>query len=952
MVSMRVWVAVVAAAVFSVFSAPVTAPFAGESAAVSVPGLTYTTRTLKNGLKVYLMQDRTSPNVTVQVWYDVGSKHDPEGRSGFAHLFEHILSRKTRNMPLNMVNQLTEDVGGVRNASTGDDRTNYFEIVPAAYLETMLWTHAERMARPVVDTQVFETERGVVKEELRQRYLAPTYGRLFGFVITENCYDTLPNRRPGIGNIAELDAASLEDARGFHEAFYGPDTATLIVSGNFDQALLDKWIDKYFAPIPKRRHPASLAIDGKQPARTAARAVTAYAPNVPLPAVASVWTLPGVSHPDAPALSVIDAILARGDSSRLQNSLVNGTEIASEVFSNFELQEDGGCLAPGAIVASGKTVEAAETGLKAELSRLREQPVTAAELAEAKNELLAEDLRQRETFAGRAFLLGEALVQTGDPAWPDKMLAAIQAVTVEDVQRVARTYLTDATRVDVRYVDEGLRPAGEADNWRNSVPMPKFAPLPAAKGTANELAPEGQREAPPGPGISVPVTPPNIAEQVLPNGLKVISAKTGDVPLAAVTLVIGGGSATDPANKSGLAAMTALVMTKGTTTRSAEQIAAAMESLGAEIGVQTGPDSAALSIVAPSANIDQAVAIFADVVRNPTFPETEFARERKNAVDNWSVTLKNPGAVAGLAAQRAMYGAAPYGAANNGTGVSLLRLKRTDLADDHKRWWRPENATLVVTGAVDTAQSNALAVRVFGDWAVKGTTPALPKSRAGAGAAPRTIVIDLPGAGQAAVSATVRALKRSDPDFYALAAANAVLGAGSNGRLFQEVRVKRALSYGSYSTLASRLDVAVISASAQTKNESAADVAKVILAELERLKSEPLSETAIEKRKTFLTGGFNRQVQTAGGLGGTIAGLVQQGMPAREVVDYPGKLAAVTAAAATGIAQRIAGSDQATLVVVGDASKFLEAMKALRPNIEVIKSDELDLESPTLRKRR
>jgi len=196
-------------------------------------------------------------------------------------------------------------------------------------------------------------------------------------------------------------------------------------------------------------------------------------------------------------------------------------------------------------------------------------------------------------------------------------------------------------------------------------------------------------------------------------------------------------------------------------------------------------------------------------------------------------------------------------------------------------------------------------------------------ARAGKATAPRAIVIDLPGAGQAAVSATLRAVKRSDPDYYALAVANAVLGAGSNGRLFQEVRVKRALSYGAYSNLASRQDVAVIVASAQTKNESAADVAKVILAEIDRLKDEPLTDIAIEKRKTFLSGGFNRQVQTASGLGGTIAGLVQQGMTAREAVDYTTKLGAVNAETASAVARRFAGADQATLVVVGDASKFL-----------------------------
>jgi zinc protease len=927
-----------------------TATTRSDPAGVSVPPLEYKTRELANGLKIYTLQDRTTPNVTVQMWYEVGAKHDPEGRSGFAHLFEHILSRKTRNMPLNMVNLLTEDVGGQRNASTGQDRTNYYEIVPAAYLETMLWTHAERMARPVVDEQVFETERGVVKEELRQRYLAPTYGRLFGFVITDNCYDLLPNRRPGIGNIEELDASTLEDARGFHEAFYGPDTATLIVSGNFDEAQLSQLIDKYFAAISKRQHPMSLDITAKEPPRTAPRSLTAYAPNVPLPAVASIWSVPAVTHPDGAALMLIDAILARGDSSRLHNALIGGSEVASEVFSYFDQSEGGGCLAPGAIVAGGKTVEDVEGGLKAQVARLRDQPVTAAELAEAKNELLAEDLRQRETFAGRAFLLGEALVSTGDPTWPDKILAAIQAVTIEDVQRVARTYLADEQRVDVRYLDESQRPAGEPDKWRNPVPMPKFVPLQAATGTPNELAPEGQREAPPGPSAEVPVTPPQLSEQTLPNGLKVITAKTSDVPLASLTLVIGGGSSTDPVEKSGLAGLTTEVMPKGTTTRNEEALAAAIESLGGQLGTQVGPDSAALTMTVPVANLEGVGTLLADIVRDPIFPAKEFERERKRSIDSWVIAMKNPGQVAGAVSMRAVYGSAPYGAPIGGTDVSLQRLAREDLIANHKKWWRPENATLIATGAVDQAQAAALATRMFGDWKGEGEITPLPTARAGEPTVPRVIVVDLPGAGQAAVSATLRAIKRSDPDFYPLTVANAVLGSGSNGRLFQEVRVKRALSYGAYSGMGSRQDTAIITASAQTKNESAMEVAQVILAEIDRLKSEPLTADAVEKRKTFLIGGFNRQVQTAGGLGGTIAGLIQQGMPAREAVDYTDKLGAVNAEAASGVSGRIAGSDRATLVIVGEAAKFLDAVKAAYPQAEVIPIDQLDLESTKLRK--
>jgi len=929
---------------------PVTATLADDAAQVSVPPLTYTTRTLKNGLKVYMLQDRTTPNVAVQMWYEVGSKHDPEGRSGFAHLFEHILSRKTRNMPLNMVNQLTEDVGGVRNASTGDDRTNYYEIVPAAYLETMLWTHAERMARPVVDAQVFETERGVVKEELRQRYLAPPYARLFGIVTPEQCYDTSPARRPGIGNIDELNATTLEDARSFHEAFYGPDTASLIVSGNFDQAKLDALIDKYFAPIAKRKYPSSLEIKFKAVKRTAGRAVTVYAPNVPLPAIGTAFPLPSLKHADAPALMVLEAVLSHGDSSRLQKTLVDGSEVASEAFTLFELSEDGGCLGAYAITASGKSVDDGAAGMREVIARFRDQSITPEELAEAKIELLSEDLQQRETFAGRAFLLGEALVSTGDPAWPDKLQAAIQKVTAADVQRVAQTYLADTSRVEMRYLDESKRPAGEADNWKNPVPMPKFTPLPTAKATPNELLPEGQREAPPGPMADVPVVPPALTEQTLPNGLKVITAKTSDVPFAAIQLVANGGTSADPKDKPGVARLTAQVMPKGTTTKTAEQIAAGFESLGARIGTEAAADGNVLNVVTPVATADKAADLLADVVQNASFPSVELERERKRALDGWSVVLKDPGQLSGFVVQRAMYGSAPYGSI--ATDVSLKRIARDDLVAARGRLWRPDNTTLVVTGGMSSEQAFALASRVFGGWTAEGKLAKAVDARAGKGERVRTIVIDLPGAGQAAVVASMRGVKRSDPDYYALAAANAVLGAGSNGRLFQEIRVKRALSYGAYSNITQRYDTGLVNAQSQTKNESAADVAKVILGELDRLKNEPLTDVAIGKRKTFLAGGFNRAVQTAGGLGGTIGGFVLQGMPAQEAVAFNGKLAAVTADAATAAARRIVSADGATVVIVGDASKFLEALKAMRKDVEVIPIGELDLESPTLRKRK
>jgi zinc protease len=870
------------------------------SAKIVVPPLAFTERTLPNGLKVVAMRDTATPNVTVQVWYDVGSKHDPEGRSGFAHLFEHILSRKTVNMPYNMINRLTENVGGIRNASTWFDRTNYYEIVPAQYLETMLWTHAERMARPVVDAEVFETERNVVKEEFRQRILAPPYGRL-RLVIDENSYDALPNRRPGIGSLEQLDAATLEDARAFHEAFYGPDTATLIVSGNFDPAKLDALVDRYFAAIPRRAKPIPLRITASEKPRTAPRAVSAYAPNVPLPLVTSTWRIPGSAHPDMAALEVLDAILASGDSSRLKSALVRDKQVATAIQTQLSDVEDGGYYAPAVTLASGKTVEETEAALAAEIARVRAEPVTAAELAEAKNELLADALRSRETFDGRAFALGEALVRTGDPRALDKRLAAVGRVTAADVQRVARAYLAPEKRVDIRYLDEKARPAGATDAWANPTPMPRwFSPPPAARAPL-ALAPEGSRQQPPEPSAAVPVTPPALAESRLANGMQVVGVRTGQVPVATLALVFKGGAATVPRDRAGLAELAAEVATKGTATRTAERLAAEMERLGARLNTSAGADGVTLSVTAPAATLEQAGLLLADIARNASFPAAEFDRERRRALDGLSVAMKNPAALASMTVQPVAYGDAPYGAV--ATPASLRALSRDDLAAYAKAWWRPDLATMIVAGGIDPAQARRIGERLFADWRAAGATPALPAAPAGQALKPRLVVVDMPGAGQAAVLAAVRTLDRRDPDFANLFVANAVLGAGSNGRLFQEVRTKRALSYGAGSQLAARADDGLLVAQSQTKNETAPEVVAIFMAELDRLGREPLDAETVAQRKAFVAGALGRQAESSTGFASVVAGLVQQGVPVAEAARLIERVNAVTPDTATAAAR-------------------------------------------------
>ncbi|MEQ8412369.1 MAG: pitrilysin family protein [Erythrobacter sp.] len=912
--------------------------------ALTAPEIEYEMWQLDNGLRVIAIPDATTSTVTTSLWYDIGSKLDPDGRSGFAHLFEHILSRKTENMPYNMIYSLTADIGGTRNASNWVDRTNYYEQVPAAYLETMLWTHRERMAKVVVDEEVFETERGVVKEELRQRVLAPPYGRLQRFVFPENAYDVMPHRRPGIGSIEDLDSATLDDARAFYEAYYGPDTASLIVAGNFDLAELKALVDEYFADIPPRENPVPLAIDTREPESTGPRTVNATAPNVPLPVYGGIWKGVPVTHPDAAALEVLEAILVSGDNSRLDRALVNTGE-AVQVIATVQAFREAGAI--GAyVIARPDRIEQAGATLDAELEKLRSEPVTADELAEARNEIIAATLRRRETARGRAFELGEALVSSGDPDFADKRLDAIRAVSEADVMRVASEYLDPQVRVTVTYS------AGDADpaSYANPVPMPTFRTLPPATGEIRQVRPEGERMAPPGPGSAPEVAKPEIVEAELSNGVPVVAVQTGEVPIATISMLFPGGSKTDPRELAGLAQLAASLADKGTSNRTAEEIAARFESLGAAFGGGAGSDGTSFSLTAPVANLEAAGALAAEIVKDAAYPADKVTRERDRAIEGLKVSLKEPGSLARYVLRTAMYGDAPYGSQPGGTEESLAAIDRAALLAHRKAYFHPDRMKIVVSGGIAADSAVSLAEEMFGDWSSAGEPGAVPQEAAGPPPEVSTIVVDLPGAGQAAVLAGVRAPARIDPDYFPLELANSVLGGGSSGRLFEEVRTKRSLSYGAYSGFADRADASILTASAQTKNESAADVARIFLNEFERLGSEPLDADLLEKRRLYLGGRYARALETSGGFNAIVATLLQQGLPPEEANAYAERLAGVDPGAASLAAKTYVDPDRATLVIVGDAAQFIDKVRELRGAVELIPASELDLSAPSLRR--
>lgn len=432
---------------------------APPASTVEVPKLAFKHLVLENGLDVYSLEDHSSPTVAVQVWYHVGSKDDPNGRSGFAHLFEHMMFKGSAHMTQDTLEELTENVGGENNAFTAADMTVYHEVVPSNYLEPILWAEAERMSSLAVNEPNFKSERDVVKEEYRQRVLANPYGE-FSLAIDQNSFANHPYKRPGIGNIAELDASKFPEVRAFHDTFYRPDNATLIVVGDFKPAYLETWIKKYFGGIAKPSQKIPRVGVTEPPRKEDTRKVL-FNPKAPLPAFAVTYLAPSTRSGDAPALSLADTILSGGESSRLYQSLVYRQQIAARVSFSADLRQDLGLLSFRVILASGKSIADAEKALDAEIKKILKDGVTEGELNKAKNQFLTGKLRELQTNSGKASAIGEAAVLYGNAKHVNTELAEVQAVTTGQIKNALNKYIGGKKRVVIEYLPESMKTAAK-----------------------------------------------------------------------------------------------------------------------------------------------------------------------------------------------------------------------------------------------------------------------------------------------------------------------------------------------------------------------------------------------------------------------------------------------------------------------------------------------------------
>lgn len=897
---------------------------------IAVPPISFTQRTLPNGLRLIASRDPKAASAAVYVFYDVGQRDDPVRRGGFAHLFEHLMFKTTRNLPQGAQTYMTT-LGLRANASTLWDFTIYNMSGPADQLERMLWIEGERMRNLVIDEPAYISERNVVKEELRQRIFTQPYGRILYTLIPGFAFSTHPYARPIGGTAADLDRAGLAEVRAFHEAYYRPDNAIVVVVGNFDPATLDRWADRHLGGIP--RPTAAIPRDTRDEApRSAPTTVDAYAPNVPLPALIAAWRAPAARDPDRAALLLIDALLTGGPAARLSRVLANEKKLASSVISYNLPARDGYAYALFVTLADGAKLADAQAALNAELDRLRNAPLDQAELDRVRNAILGSALAGRETVDGRAYALGEAAILTGSAASDDAVLSAIRAMTPADVQQAAARLFPAERRVTIRYQDEKARPAGYVgDRPANAATVDAMGTVvPPAMRPPAAIAAEGEREAPPSAGTAVARSVPAIVDRRLPNGLRLVTTRSTGLPLATLELVVPGGDAADPAGRAGLADVTAALVMRGAGGRDATGFTSALDALGASLVATAQPDATTLRLTTPTANIAAAGALLADAVLRPRLAPAELDNERKKQLAALQLAQKHPMQTGLRALQQAVFAGTPY--ASLPMPQSLGSISVNDVKASHGTW-RPDGATLIVTGSLSGTEAEALAGRLFGGW--RGDKAPAPRAPIPAAAGPRIVAVDLPGAGQSAVLAGYRLPPRGDAGFRGVELASVIVGGGSQAWLSQEIRQKRGLSYGAGSEITMRAGGGQLLAASQTKNESAPEVVNLMLAQFGRLASEMPPATQRDERARFLANMRATLSERTAGLADYLASLVITGAPLTEAAkELSGPIAVNDEQLAR--ATTLLAPGNANIVVVGDAKQWIDTLRARFPNAELV----------------
>ncbi len=870
---------------------------------------------LDNGLTVLTKEVHTAPVVSVQVWYKIGSRNEAPGVNGIAHQLEHMLFKGTKDRPIQF-GRLFSALGSDSNAFTSFDNTVYFGTVEREKLKALLTLEADRIQNSIIEASQLEKEKRVVISELQGYENSPNY-RLNRAVMRA----AFPNQAYGLtvgGTKADVQKFTVEQVRDYYRRFYSPENATLVVVGDFQTEPALWAIKETFGKVPKS---SQLSTVNPQESNTnSAPRPSNSAPSAPIVLreegsasfLQEVYPLPSATHPDVPALDVMDYILTGGRNSRLYQALVE-SGLASDMSGGAANLIEAGWYEVSATAAPGQKLDKIEQVLTSEITKLSEKGVTEEELNRAKTQLSATVVLSNRDITSQALQLGSNQSTAGDYRYTDRYLTQVKKVSMADVQRVARTYLTRANRT-VGFFEPtkldgqpGNTNAGAAQTTESFNAGPPVDPAEVAK------------YLPPVDSPTAPVSQSLPEEFRLPNGMQVLLLPDPSTPTVTLSGFMRAGTEFDSPTKAGLASLTATNLMNGTKTRDALEIAKALEERGASLGFGANREGVNIGGYSLAADLPIMIETFADVVQNATFPTDKLELTRQQSLTSLQVELDTPSPVARRTFQQAIYPQNhPFHAFP--TEESLKGMTREDLVGFYQKHYRPDTTVLSLVGDFDPAKVRSLLETQLSAWQAKGKPPVanypqvqLPKSLV-------QLNPVLPGKTQSIILLGYKGIDRKDPRFYAASILNQILGGDTlSSRLGTEIRDRQGLTYGIYSYFQAGLHQGPFLIQMQTAPEDAQKAIASTISLLRQIREKGVTSGELAAAQRSITSQYPVALANPDELAQTIVRNEVYDLPPSEIREFVSQIKAVTLEQVNQAAKELLHPDNLVVVTAGPA---------------------------------
>jgi zinc protease len=894
----------------------------GAAASADIPRIQFEKYTLPNGLEVILSPKRGLPMVAVNLWYHVGPANEDKGRTGFAHLFEHMMFQSSKHVPPDSHIRLLEAAGASDlNGTTDFDRTNYFETVPSNQVELALWLESDRMGYLLdkIDQAALSNQQDVVRNERRQGENEP-YGPA-----EETLVQTIfPAGHPYYGNVIgsheDIQAVKLDDVKKFFRQYYAPNNASLAIVGDFEPAQMKTLVQKYFGTL--KRGPAVPPIKTETPKITAERRKVVTA-RVELPRVYMAWLTSPILKPGDADADIAATILGGGRSSRLYKKLVYEKQIAQNVSAQQYSLILGSMFQIEATARPGHTVEELEKAIQEELAIFQSKPAETREIERARNTIetnIIGGLERLGGFGGIADRLNTYNHYLGNPDYLQQDVQRYRGVTAATLQTFARDQLAQSARV-VMHVVPG-QPVGPPQ-----VPTPPASQAAAGQGESIN-ADEPWRNEMPKPGVARSLQLATPLSATLPNGLTLILNERRGLPIVAANLVLKTGSDANPLDKPGLANFAAAMLDEGTSTRNALQIADEVAQLGASLGINSSMDATTLSARSLSKNFGSTLDLLADVTLRPAFPPEEVERQRASRLAALVQQRDNPGQVAAQVTASVLYGSQhPYGYSEIGTEAALKSISRADMEGFWKQNFVPNNAALVVAGDISMSELRALAEKAFGAWQ-KGS-PAQPALGAPATTAARVVIVDKPGSPQTQLRVAGIGAPRSSPDFRPMQVMNLALGGLFSSRINMNLREEHGYTYGANSQFSFRRAAGPFQIASGVRTDVTAAAVGEIFKEVRGMVEKPVSAEELQKAKDSLSNSLPGAFESSANAVGNFSNVFIYNLGLDYYSRYAEQVNAVTTDQALAVSKKYLVPGSLVVIAVGDRAKIEPELRKL-----------------------